>query len=114
MKNLKFVLTLSFLFLFIGGVLANPPKTDTVKIKTSAVCDMCKDTIEKALAYEKGVKKSTLDVPSKVVTVVYDTKKTNPEKIKKAITEVGYSADEIPADKAAFERLHPCCRPDSH
>ena len=42
---------------------------ETVQISTSAVCSMCKKTIEKALASEKGVKSSLLDIDSKLLTV---------------------------------------------
>jgi periplasmic mercuric ion binding protein len=84
----------------------------TIQIKTSAVCDMCKEALEKAMAYEKGVKKSELDVASKVLTVTFDTKKTTVEKIKKAVTETGYDADELPANPAAYENLHACCKKD--
>jgi mercuric ion binding protein len=84
----------------------------TIQIKTSAVCDMCKETLEKAMAFEKGVKDSNLDVDSKILTVKYDPKKTSPEKIKKAIILTGYAADEMPADSAAYEKLDPCCKKD--
>ncbi|MGZ5303344.1 MAG: heavy-metal-associated domain-containing protein, partial [Bacteroidia bacterium] len=43
-------------------------KWETIEIKTSAICDMCIDPIEGALAYEKGVKTSKLNVKSKIVT----------------------------------------------
>ncbi|MBL4654728.1 MAG: heavy-metal-associated domain-containing protein [Bacteroidia bacterium] len=43
-----------------------------VVITTSAVCGMCKTTIEKALAYEKGVKEYNLEVATQKVTVKYD------------------------------------------
>jgi copper chaperone CopZ len=84
-----------------------------VLIKTSAVCKMCKATIEKYLAYEKGVKVSDLDVPSKVVTVVYNPKKTDISKIKKAINKSGYDADELPADAKAYDALEACCKKDA-
>ncbi|MBC7923706.1 MAG: heavy-metal-associated domain-containing protein [Ferruginibacter sp.] len=83
-----------------------------VKIKTSAVCKMCKATIERQLAFTKGVSVSTLDVPSKVVTVVYNPKKTDVAKIKRAINESGYDADGLPADAKAYNRLEPCCKKD--
>jgi copper chaperone CopZ len=86
----------------------------TIEIKTSAVCGMCKSTIEKTLSKEEGVNKSTLDVKTKVVTVSYDTTKTSPEKIKKAITIVGYDADDMPADEKAYDKLHDCCKKDSN
>jgi mercuric ion binding protein len=81
-----------------------------VKIKTSAVCDMCKETIEKNLAFEKGIKKSVLDVDSKIVTVTYNPQKTNVEKIRLAIAKIGYDADDVPASKKAYDKLDACCK----
>ncbi len=83
-----------------------------IQIKTSAVCDMCKETLEKAMAFEKGVKDSNLDVDSKILTVKFDPKRTSPERIKKAITLTGYDADDMPADSAAYKKLDPCCKKD--
>jgi periplasmic mercuric ion binding protein len=85
----------------------------TITIKTSAVCEMCKETLEKAMAYEKGVKESSLDVDSKVLTVTYNPNKTSPEKIKLAITKAGYDADEMPADVRAYDNLDACCKKDA-
>ncbi|MES2559492.1 MAG: heavy-metal-associated domain-containing protein [Bacteroidota bacterium] len=86
---------------------------ETIKIKTSAVCDMCKETIEKALSYEKGVKESSLDVDSKILTVTYYTKRTSAERIRVAVTKAGYDADGKPADPKAYEHLDPCCKKDA-
>lgn len=86
---------------------------EVMTIKTSAVCDMCKETIEKAMAYEKGVQKSELNVDTKILTVTYNPKKTTPEKIKLAVTKAGYDADEMPADNKAYSALDPCCKKDS-
>jgi copper chaperone CopZ len=82
-------------------------------IKTRAVCDMCKETLEKAMAYEKGVKKSDLNVESKIFTVTFDPKKTSLQKIRIAITKVGYDADGLAADKNAYDNLNPCCKKDA-
>jgi periplasmic mercuric ion binding protein len=85
-------------------------KWATVKIKTSATCGMCKETIETALAYEKGIKKSSLDVKSQVVTVTYNPAKTSLDKIRTAISKSGYDADEVKADPKAYEKLEECCK----
>jgi mercuric ion binding protein len=83
---------------------------ETIKIKTSAVCEMCKETMEKAMAYEKGVKEANLDVDSKILTVTFDPKKTSAEKIKTAVTKTGYDADEMKAEARAYDNLHACCK----
>ena len=112
MKNAGLLMIL-FLFISNFGIAQDATKgLEEIKITTSAVCDMCKTTIEKAMAYEKGVKKSSLDVESKVLTVEYNPKKTSLEKIKKAVTEAGYDADEISADPKAYDNLNPCCKKD--
>lgn len=87
--------------------------TGEIKIHTSAVCGMCKERIEKGLAFEKGVKDVNLDIPTKIVTVTYKPKKTNPEKIRLAISNLGYDADEVPANVKAYEKLPTCCKKDA-
>ncbi len=110
MRTLKF-LSLILIVLFVGQKsFAQEAKEAVIKIKTSSQCDMCKETIEKALAYEKGVISADLDVSTKYVTVKYKTKKTNPDKIRIAITKVGYDADDKLADAVAYNELHPCCK----
>lgn len=84
--------------------------TAELKIKTSAVCDMCKETIEKNMAFEKGVKKSTLDIDSKVLTVIYNPQKTTPEKLRAAVAKIGYDADDVPANPKAYKKLDACCK----
>lgn len=84
--------------------------TAEVKIKTSATCEMCKETIEKYVAFEKGVKKVTVDVNTKIATVVYNPQKTSPEKIRTAISNAGYDADDVPANKKAYNKLDECCK----
>lgn len=86
----------------------------TLEIQTSAVCDMCKETIEKQLAFTKGVTAAELDVETAIVTVSYKTNKTTIEDIRAAINEVGYDADNSPAEKKAYENLHHCCKKDTH
>lgn len=113
MKNIKKVIMAFTLVIFSTiGVFAQASQEEQVKIKTSAVCKMCKATIEKSLAYEKGIKEATLDVPSQIVTVTYNAKKTDAARIKKAINETGYDADQLPADSRAYDRLEDCCKKD--
>jgi copper chaperone CopZ len=84
-----------------------------IKIKTSAVCGMCKDKIEKELPFEKGITEVTLDSETKICTVKYKADKTNPEKIRLAISKIGYDADEVLADAKAYEKLPACCKKEA-
>ena len=85
-----------------------------VIIQTSAQCEKCKYRIEEALSFEAGIKKSDLDLKTKKITVNYNPSKITPEKIRIAISKVGYDADEVKADPKAYEKLPPCCKkPDN-
>jgi copper chaperone CopZ len=107
-----------FFALLLVSVLtfADVPKSQTVKIKTSAVCEMCKERIEKKLAFTKGVSDANLDVDddNKVVTVTFNPKKTSIEKIKKSISAVGYDAEEVKANEKGYEQLPSCCKKNAH
>jgi copper chaperone CopZ len=107
MRTAAFVVTL---LLLSAGAMAQKSKFEEIKIKTSSQCDMCKERIEEALAFEKGVKKSSLDVETKIVTVTYRPSKTTPEKIRRAISKAGYDADDVTADPKAYGKLPACCK----
>lgn len=79
-------------------------------IHTSTVCDMCEKTIEENLIYEKGVKKVHVDLEKSEIHVEYDAKKNTPEGLRMAVAKMGYMADDIPGDEAAFKKLPLCCQ----
>jgi mercuric ion binding protein len=85
-------------------------QTDTVRIKTSAICDQCKDRIEHDLSFEKGVKSVHLDLPTKIITVIFNEKKTNEQNIREAISKIGYDADSLKADLRSYNKLPECCK----
>lgn len=105
----------NILLLIVSALLASSyvqaqKNTEEIKILTSAQCEMCKTRIETAMAYEKGVSKSDLNLEDKVLTVTYKSGKTTPDKIRKAINALGYDADETLADPKAYAALPPCCK----
>jgi copper chaperone CopZ len=113
MRSLKTVfLIFSIIFLTTtSNIFAqDKKKTAEIKIQTSAQCGMCKDRIENMFAYEKGVKSSNLDLENKIVTVIYNPEKTTPEKLRIAISKLGYDADDIPLVKEAYDKLPECCK----
>ncbi|MEJ2594591.1 MAG: hypothetical protein P8100_05585 [bacterium] len=95
------------------SALAKESKTDTVYIQTSAVCNMCKERLEHDMAFEKGVKAIELDMETKKLMIVYRRDKNTVEGLKKAITEIGYDADDMVADQKAHDRLPACCQKDA-
>lgn len=107
----KLLLSIIGLCMVAFVTLADNPTV--VKIKTSAICKMCKERIEKKLAFTKGVTDVNLNLDDKVVTVAYNSKKTSVEQIKKAINETGYDADDMPKDEKAHGKLPSCCQKGS-
>jgi mercuric ion binding protein len=89
-------------------------QTDTLVVKTSVICEECKERIEHDLSFEKGVKSNIVNLDTKEVTVVYNSAKTDPQKIRLAITKIGYDADTLKADEKAFNKLPLCCRVPGH
>lgn len=112
LRNL-FLTALTSLML-MGNSFASTPTGDDkekeVKIKTSAICGMCKARIERNLAFEKGVKESDLDVKTKVVTIKYNPSKTDVAKLKANISKTGYDAEEVTADPVGYNKLPDCCK----
>jgi len=102
------------MFLMVGFAFAASAQSSNEKIviKTSAVCETCKTTIEGALYKLDGVKSAYLNVNTKEVKVKYDGTVVSADNIKAAIVMAGYDADEIPADEAAYGNLHGCCKKD--
>ena len=112
MKTFRILFAAFSLLFFSVNAQAQGKKTETVKIKTSSVCDMCKKTIEKSMAYEKGVQQATLDVKSQMLLVQYRPDKTNVEALRKAVSKIGYDADSVAANPQAYNKLNDCCKKD--
>ncbi|HTF04356.1 MAG TPA: heavy metal-associated domain-containing protein [Bacteroidia bacterium] len=102
---------LAVLFLAPAHLAAQKSKHDTVKIKTSAECEMCKTKVETEVGRMKGVKSATLDLTTQVLTVTYNSSKTDPGKIRTVIANVGYDADDVKANNRAQKKLPDCCQP---
>lgn len=95
--SVAFILTFSFVQSTVKAQIKNEIKT--VKLQTSAHTEMCKAKIEKTLAYEKGIIESELDRKSQILTVTYNPKKTDVDRIIKVIAKIGHDAKEIVEEK---------------
>ncbi len=110
MKTLKIIMLAMIASFTLTSVHAQSAKTDVIKIKVSSQCNECKETIEKALAFEKGITKSNVDLETNTVEVTYKTNKTTPDNIRKAISDAGYDADDVAANPKSYENLSDCCK----
>lgn len=115
LKLILAVLVISTMnFTLLGQETEKTKKTQKTEIQTSAQCSMCKDRIEKGLAFEKGVKSVDLDLETKIVSIEYRTDKTNTDKLRAAISKIGYDADDLAADEKAYDNLPECCKKGGH
>ena len=55
-------------------------------------CQNCVKKIKDNLRFEKGVKAINPDLDTKLVTIQYDSEKTNPENLVKAFAKIKYKA----------------------
>jgi len=111
MKNLATLILFTIIAFSYNNVIAQKTnKKATIIIKTSTQCNMCKNRVEKEMAYTKGIISASLNVDKAQLTVKYKTHKTSPEKIRKAISNIGYDADNIKANEQAYEKLPKCCK----
>jgi mercuric ion binding protein len=106
------VLLLTLFTIGVARAQEKEQKFQTVVIQTSAECGDCKDRIEEALNYTKGVVFAELDLETKKVTVKFATKKISLQQVKDAISAIGYDADEVKAESKAQLSLPKCCQPN--
>ena len=110
---MKIQKTISIFFMLFISINVHA-QSEEIIIQTTAQCGECKENIEKALMAEKGVRFAELDIKSKQAKVIYNSKRTTPEQLRTAISNVGYDADLVEANPEAVEKLSPCCKKGGH
>ena len=104
------VLQIIFIGLFFFGVssvsaqdvkkVAKKATTETqVVFSVSMDCHNCEQKIKKNIAYEKGVKDLTTNLETKLVTIKYQSDKTDKAKLKKSIEKLGFTCTELAEQK---------------
>ncbi|ROL56529.1 heavy-metal-associated domain-containing protein [Bacteroidetes/Chlorobi group bacterium Naka2016] len=96
----------------LAFVLAFSQNQTLAEIKTSAVCEHCKERIESNLKNVEGILKADLNLETKVLSVAYDSTKISLQEIRKKISRIGYDADDVKRDPKAYKKLPKCCRID--
>jgi mercuric ion binding protein len=84
---------------------------ETAKIKTpGALCEACKPRIETYVKRINGVVSVNVNYRKGETVVKYVTDRTNIEEIKTAIANMGYDADDVPANEESYKRLPVTCK----
>lgn len=100
-----------FMFALSSCAVLKGGEKETIQIATNAECGMCKDRIEGELNYVKGIVFAELNVATKQLTVKYNPAKITLDEIRQKISEIGYNADDVKANKEAQSNLPACCQP---
>ncbi len=108
MKRISFGIVLIMMLSIIHTNLFSQSamKTDTLTVLGN--CGMCKERIEEA-AYIKGVKSATWNKSTKILTLVYNSSKTDLDKVANAIAKVGHDSNGHTASEASYSKIPACC-----
>ncbi len=92
MKQTRIIL-LSLLLLLGSTVTfaAKPLRVATFKVEQME-CKNCEKKVQQNIRFEKGLKKFTTDVATRLVTITYDAKKTDAKRLQQAFKKFKYDA----------------------
>lgn len=108
MKIQSFYLAIIVLF-FTGSATFAQDSKNTLKVWGN--CGMCEEVIEKA-AKKAGATTADWNKDTKVLSVSYNAKTSNTQKIEQAIAAAGYDTENFTANNQAYGKLPGCCKYD--
>jgi copper chaperone CopZ len=84
-------------------------KNKKTNFEVSGNCEMCKKRIEKAALNVKGLKVANWNIPSNILSIVYNSEKVNLQEIHTAIAKVGHDTTQEKAPDETYDKLPMCC-----
>ncbi len=106
--NMKTKIILA-LFVVMATVTSAFAENKTESFKANGACGMCKTRIENAAKSVAGVSSATWDSKTQMVSVTFDTSKTDLKKINQAIADAGHDTDMCKAKDETYNALPGCC-----
>ena len=110
MESKKNIILIISILLISISISAQKPKNQKENFKVWGKCEMCKNTIEKAVKSVDGVITARWNMANGKMKVNFDPKKTNLDQIQKTITTVGYDTELYKASDESYNKLHHCCK----
>ena len=68
---------------------------EQVVFLVSMDCHNCEQKVVKNIPFERGVRDMTTNLEKKLVTIKYQTNRTDKDKLKKAIEKLGFTCEEV-------------------
>ncbi|MFQ3340945.1 MAG: mercuric ion binding protein [Flavobacteriaceae bacterium] len=84
-------------------------KNTKASFEVSGTCEMCQNRVQKAALSVKGIKTANWDIPSHIITVIYDSNKVSLETLQNTIALVGHDTPLVKAEDANYDKLPMCC-----
>ena len=112
----KHLLVIAFLSIVFSVSAQQNKKTEILTVKTQIYCDHCKQCescggrFEREIPFIKGIKDYSFDEKAMTLSLTYNTKQTTPDKLREAISKIGFDADDVKADPKAVAKLDDCCK----
>ena len=105
---MKKLILLTVALLFAVVLQAQTIKEVVFTTEPEIECNNCVKRIKENIRFEKGVKAINPDLNTKLVTIQYDSEKTNPENLIKAFAKIKYKATVVePKDETKKEQTAP-------
>lgn len=89
--------------------ISNASKTDLITIPT-VQCGMCDMAISEAIEKLSGLEKYAISVDNRIMEVTYNASILNLGNIEKAISDIGYQANDTKANPIVYQSLMGCCK----
>lgn len=109
MKNLIIIIACLLASAGLQAQEKNQSKIVETQFEVSGVCNMCKERIETAALRTKGVKQAVWDKNSKMLSIIYNSEKTDLKSIQSAVLEKGHDIKGQEADSSNYAKLPDCC-----
>ena len=90
-------------------LVAQNKNTEKVSFEVTGNCEICKKRIEKSALTVKGVKAANWDIPSNLISIVYNPNRATSLKIQNTIAQIGHDTPLAKATDEIYNKLPLCC-----
>jgi periplasmic mercuric ion binding protein len=104
----------AILFLFASLSLSSCSSSESSAFWVRGNCEMCKETIEKAVTKVNGVESADWNQETKMLTVYYSPGSKNEKAWNEAVANAGYETKTVTATQESYDKLPKCCKKAEH